>query len=106
MAMSDREVSDLLARAVCTEPDRKHVVPVGAKVLENLRQQERSLGNVLATLLLPENRKRLETGDPSTLRDLFEFAEREREDFKKLGGEWSLDTALKNGLAAVEGGSK
>lgn len=101
--MSEREVSELLARALCTDPDRKHVVPVGAKVLANLRQQERSLGYVLATLLLPENRARLEANHPNALRELFEFAEREYESFKNLGGEWSLDDALRDGLAAVEG---
>jgi len=115
MAMSDRDVSDLLARALCTEPDRKHVVPVGAKVLENLKQQERSLGYVLATLLLPANRSRLEAHDPTAMRELFEFAERQYADFKKLGGEWSLDECLSEGMkaevnrlnsAAVKGGGE
>ncbi len=96
--ISDREVCDMLARAMGTEPNRKTVVPVGAKLLQNLQAQERSLGHVLATLLLPANRTRLETGDMTALRDLFEFAEREYESFKKLGGEWSLDECLSDGM--------
>lgn len=96
--ISDREVSDLLARALCSEPDRKHVVPVGAKVLENLQTQERALGLVLRTLLLPQNRTRLGSHDPSAMRDLFEFAEREYADYKRRGGEWSLDECLSEGM--------
>ena len=96
--MTDRDVCDLLARAMCAEPDRKNVVPVGASLLRNLQEQERSLGYVLSTLLLPRNRTQLESGDPTAIRELFEFAERQYEAFKKLGGEWSLDECLSDGM--------
>ncbi len=108
--MSEREVSDLLARALCAEPERKHVVPVGSALLKNLQTQERAFGNLLATLLLPANRTRLETGHPGAMRDLFELAEREYEDFKKRGGGWSLDECLSDGMksevARLNGGER